>query len=82
MEEEFEITLISVDYRLAPEHKFPAAVWGAYFATVWTQKTLRGLGAVLGDSGLEEIVMLASVDKARSAAIETGSYISKILGNG
>jgi acetyl esterase len=38
--------VVSVDYRLAPEHKFPAAVEDAYFATRWTAENS---GSIQGD---------------------------------
>jgi acetyl esterase len=69
--DEGELMVISVDYRLAPEHKFPAAVDDAIAATKWIADNARQLGVdasrlmVGGDSAggnLAAVVAIAARD--------------------
>lgn len=66
---ESECTVVSVDYRKAPEHPFPAAVEDAYQATKWVTDNIvgasRGL-AVAGESAggnLATVVAQMAVEK-------------------
>jgi acetyl esterase len=71
LSDEGELIVVSVDYRLAPEHKFPAAVDDAITATKWIAAHTRQLGidaarlSVGGDSAggnLAAVVSLAARD--------------------
>lgn len=64
--------VISVDYRLAPEHKFPAAVTDSYAALLWVAQNAERLGihpnqlCVCGDSAggnLATVVAVKSRDE-------------------
>src|SRR5580692_6037569 len=65
--------LVSVDYRLAPEHKFPAAIEDAIAATRWVSGQAAALGidaarlVIGGDSAGATLAAVVCQDSLRNA---------------
>jgi acetyl esterase len=75
--DEGQLIVISIDYRLAPEHKFPAAVNDAVAATTWIADNAKQLGidasrlTVGGDSAggnLAAVVAMSARDSGPAIA--------------
>ena len=79
--------LVSVDYRLAPEHKFPAAIEDAVAATRWVSEQASSLGidparlVVGGDSAGATLAAVVCQESMRNAgpAISAQCLICPVL---
>ena len=81
-----ESVVVSVDYRLAPEHKFPIPVQDAYAALQWVKENAASINGdasniiVGGDSAggnLSAVVSLLSRDRKWSCHFRASTNLSR-----
>lgn len=84
-----DCVVVSVDYRLAPEHKFPAAVIDAFDSTKWALEHAREINgdpekvAVGGDSAggnLAAVVAIMARDQGLKPALKYQVLINPFIG--
>jgi acetyl esterase/lipase len=67
--------VLSVDYRLAPEHPFPAAVEDALSAVRWAARQGRGQVVVAGDSAGGNLAAVAASELGREPGVRLAGQL-------
>jgi acetyl esterase len=67
--------VLSVDYRLAPEHPFPAAVEDALTAVRWAARQNSGQVVVAGDSAGGNLAAVAAIELSRAPDVRLAGQL-------
>jgi len=67
--------VVSVDYRLAPEHPFPAAVEDALTAVGWAARQNGGQVVVAGDSAGGNLAAVAAIELSRAPDVRLAGQL-------
>jgi len=81
---ETQMVVVSVEYRLAPEHRYPAAVEDALYASRWCQEHAADIGAqadhmvIAGDSAGGNLAISAALDLSADSAATRPSGLALV----